>query len=288
MFSLIEMLGREVAPIRVVDVGAMAIGDEPPPYARIMRDGVTEVVGFEPVRAECDRLNARSRPGHRYLPYFIGDGRDGVFRECRFTQSSSLYPPNARLRRRFPGLAQFGEVVRETPVTTRRLDDVPEIGGADYLKLDIQGAELDALRGAARLLAEVVFVETEVEFVPLYEGQPLFAEVDAYLRERGFLLHTFTSMSGRPFLPLHPPNRPSDPFRQLVWGDAVYVKDFTRLGELSAEQMLKLAAIAHDLYGSPDLAGLALQHHDAKSGRGVWRDYMQRLIGSVPEAPPLE
>ena len=50
------------------------------------------------------------------------------------------------------------------------------------------------------------------------------------------------------------------PIRQFLWGDAVYVKDFTRLGDLTPEQLLKLAAIVHDVYGSPDLAALALQH----------------------------
>jgi len=288
MFSLIDLLGASLSTIRIIDVGAMQLGDIAPPYAPIMRDRISRVIGFEPVQAECDKLNAKPRPGHTYLPYFIGDGSPGTFRECRFTPSSSLYVPNAKLRRRFAELAQYGEVVKESAVTTTRLDDIPEIKGADYIKLDIQGGELKALEGAERLLKGIVFVETEVELVPMYEGQPLFAEVDQELRKRGFLFHTFSAMAGRSFVPVHPAGGPGEGFRQMLWGDAVYVKDFTRFSELEPEQLLKIAAIAHDLYGSPDLAALALQHHQVKTGSGHWRAYMMKLMGTIPEAPGLE
>ncbi len=122
----------------------------------------------------------------------------------------------------------------------------------------------------------------------MYVDQPLFAEVDQELRRQGFIFHTFSAMAGRSFVPVHPAGGPGEPFRQTLWGDAVYVKDFTRFAELEPDQLLKIAAIAHDLYGSPDLAALALQHHQVKTGSGHWRAYMIKLLGTVPDAPGLE
>ena len=55
-------------------------------------------------------------------------------------------------------------------------------------KLDVQGFELEALRGCESLLGRFEHVYCECSFVPLYEGQALADEVIAWLRERGLRL----------------------------------------------------------------------------------------------------
>jgi FkbM family methyltransferase len=79
-------------------------------------------------------------------------------------------------------------VDREVPVAT--LDDlVTESGltGPYLLKLDIQGGEIDALRGAARLLKETCCVVSEATVVPSrgYDA-PLIGDLVAYMTESGF------------------------------------------------------------------------------------------------------
>jgi len=94
------------------------------------------------------------------------------------------------------------DVVGRVPVTTKRMQDLKEITDTDFLKVDVQGAELYVLRGAGRCLEDAVVVHTEAEFVPMYKEQPLFAEVDQFLRQSGFIFHKFDGVAGRPFKPL--------------------------------------------------------------------------------------
>lgn len=274
-FSLVSLLGPLAPPVDVIDVGAMWNGEESVDYANLVHAAVARVVGFEPVQAECDRLNAMNLPGHRFLPYFIGDGRPGTFRVCNANMSSSLYEPNLPLLGRFTGLANLNQVTAREPVQTRALDDIPEITGADFIKLDIQGAEADALRGATRTLGGTLAVHVECEFVPMYTGQPLFGDIDVLLRARGFFFHHFASVWGWPFAPFEADQR--DPARQALWCDAVYLRDFMAWGSLTPAQLLKLAVILHEVYGSFDTAAFALHLYDRATGTTIWRQYAQRL-----------
>jgi hypothetical protein len=52
--------------------------------------------------------------------------------------------------------------------------------------MDLQGAELHALRGLGDAISGVKYIISEIERKPIYYGQDLLPEVDDYLRERGF------------------------------------------------------------------------------------------------------
>lgn len=55
-----------------------------------------------------------------------------------------------------------------------------------YLKVDVQGSELEVLRGAETTLARVELVQAELSLVPLYDGAPRFDDVIEHLAQRGF------------------------------------------------------------------------------------------------------
>jgi hypothetical protein len=78
---------------------------------------------------------------------------------------------------------------------------------ADYnfMNLDIQGAELLALRGAGDILKNFDYIYTEVNIEELYDGCCLMNEIDEYLKQFGFK-RVITEMT------------------QYGWGDAFYVK----------------------------------------------------------------
>src|ERR1700679_10289 len=148
----------------------------------------------------------------------------------------------------------WGTVKQQIPVTTRKLDDIAQIAHLDFLKMDVQGAEREVLAHGRGKLAETVVIQTEVSFVPLYQGQPVFGEMDLALRELGFLPHCVTGTKIWPIAPMVVGDQPNRGIRQLLETDMVYVRDFSRPGNMSAEQWKHLALVAHHCYGSYDLA----------------------------------
>jgi len=66
----------------------------------------------------------------------------------------------------------------------------------DVLKLDLQGYELEALKGGANLLAAgVACIYLEVHFVPFYEGSALFSDIDMLLRNAGYRLQNLYNIA---------------------------------------------------------------------------------------------
>ncbi len=280
MFNIHDVFPGQPPQLFVVDVGAASMGEGTDPYHQLAALPNTHVIGFEPNAQACEKRNREAPANHKFLPYFVGDGCERRFYMCENPLTSSLYEPNHELLDRFQRLHL--PVVGSEMVQTQRLDDIIGIDGCDYLKLDIQGAELDAIRGGHRLLADALIVHTEIEFIPMYKGQALFGDIDVALRERGFLLHKFQGLFSRQMKPIVLNNDPFSPFSQLVYAEAaVYVKNFMEFDALAADKLLNLASILHIAYGSYDLCAQALSAYDRKGGTQVLDAYLARLTGQA-------
>jgi FkbM family methyltransferase len=108
--------------------------------------------------------------------------------------SSSLLPITAEQDALFPGTAEIGTaMVRVGPLHDFITED--RIEPPALLKLDVQGFELQVLRGCESLLQRFAYVYAECSFVELYGGQALADEVIAWLRERGFRLRGVYNMT---------------------------------------------------------------------------------------------
>ena len=86
----------------------------------------------------------------------------------------------------------------EVKVRAIRLDDFMEtnkIAHIDILWMDIQGGELSALKSLGARLESVKVIYSEVEFIEIYENQPLFSDIKAYLKERNFVFVGFSHNS---------------------------------------------------------------------------------------------
>ena len=169
-------------------------------------------------------------------------------------------------------------ITRTDPVQTKRLDDIPEMKGTDLLKVDVQGAEVLVFDGAAETLKDVLVIESEVCFAPLYRHQCLFSDIDIVLRSRGFAFHRLDGVAGRAFKPLIVNNDVNATMSQWLWADAIYVRDFMTFDQLPPPALLKLAVIMHENYGSFDLVASALEAHDRQTGSGLQPAYIQRLV----------
>lgn len=99
-------------------------------------------------------------------------------------------------------------------LTLDRLCAARKIELVDVLKMDIQGGELMALRGAKDMLSRgaIRLVVLEVNFVPMYQDMPTFWDVADHLRSHGYALQGIYELR-------HQPQQPA----VLCWADAIFV-----------------------------------------------------------------
>jgi FkbM family methyltransferase len=213
----------------------------------------TKFIGFEPDPEEHERLSCIAKPGYTYVNVAVG-GRDeqNTLHVTRNPACSSLLRPNHAFYSQFQDCGPNLEVVGEKIVEVVSLDSfLPKMGicSIDFLDLDTQGSELEILHGARTFLsAHTVGVKCEVEFFPLYLNQSLFGDVDEYLRSIGFMLFDLSrTRYRRANFPPHALTR-----GQLLWGDAVYLRDYRTFPAQSCKlPLIKLCLLA-----------LHLQFHD--------------------------
>lgn len=153
-----------------------------------------------------------------------------------------------------------------------------------YLKIDIQGAELEAFTTGPHLLSQLVMVRCEVSFLPIYKSQPLFADISAFMMESGFELLRFVEQhhwrrNSRTKYPRVAGNGVSS-VGQLIHGDALFVRSPESLigtGPKAGTKLLDLAFLAY-AYGDVDLAIAALNTDDAVSTFETFRKEQNETV----------
>jgi hypothetical protein len=166
---------------------------------------------------------------------------------------SSLYRPNPHALAFFNGFSNFGKVFSVEDVQTVRLDDVEMLEDLDFIKLDIQGAELVSLQNGQEKLKNVLAVQLEVSYIPLYEDQPTFGEVDVWMRAQGFMPHCFLATKRWSIAPTIFGGNFRVAGNQLLESDIVYVRDPMKLIGLSDEKLITFAWLTHYCFKSTDL-----------------------------------
>lgn len=227
----------------IVDIGSNPV-DGSPPYARMLDEGMCTVTGIDP------QGEAPEHPNVKTLRYIVGDGTKQTFHACTMQGMSSLLRISKARASLFPNMLEWGTPAETRNVQTTRLDDIPGIDAMDFLKMDVQGSELDILSYSREKLSKCVAVMTEMSFVPLYAGQAAFGRMDTELRHLGFMPHCFVEAKLWPLATQSPiPNLAPN---QLLECDMLYVRDITN--SMSDEMWKHLAMVAHHICGSFDLA----------------------------------
>lgn len=146
------------------------------------------IVAYEPQSGAVDTFRkVITGPGNVTLHQFaVGDSEGHAeINISRRTDSSSLLPTSAEL----PKLFKDTEHHSKERVRVARLDSFPahwQEARRAFLKIDVQGLELQVLRGAKEALKHCAYVYVECSHVELYQGQALFDEVNAFLGQNGF------------------------------------------------------------------------------------------------------
>lgn len=231
-----ERLGRKP---RIIDVGAQTLGPGSHVYDALMRYCEVEITGFDPLETRLDerQVSEGGDGAVTLLPYALGDGGDHTLYINNHDATSSLYPLNETGNAPFPLLSQL-HTVRTERLRTHRLDDVISHRQVDFLKVDVQGGELLVLQHARQVLQQTAVIHCEVEFSPIYHGQPLFGDIAQFLTGAGFYFLDFS------FLGHYAPETrmgftTND---RLMWADAVFLRSDPS-PEIKSAQALALALI---------------------------------------------
>lgn len=248
------LLLERLSPARrttVVDVGANPIN--PAPYATLLAMGGAHVVGFEPQARAFAALMASPRPEETYFNLAAGRGGPVTLHLYRSSGMTSVFPPH------LPGLeligqAKLGRVQGQERLETVALDAVEGLPEFDLLKIDIQGGELTVFEGARARMATCLAVIVELRYLRLYQGEPMLGGVDQELRAQGFELHKLMFTKSGPIANSQSARlktrRVAD---QMIDGDAVYLRDPTRMAEWTDEQIKHLAILAASTFASHSL-----------------------------------
>ncbi len=174
-----------IAPATILDVGAnrgqftsACLGYFPDAY----------IIAFEAIPELCNDLEALfgPYPKVRVMATALGSRRERRrFQVNEYSPSSSFLPLSQRHQEAYAHATKTNDI----EVDIMPLDEAVEVAALAapiLLKLDVQGFEMEVLKGARDTLARVDHVLLETSFHRMYEGEPLFDDYARFLGERGF------------------------------------------------------------------------------------------------------
>ena len=151
------------------EIGALQIENSKEPFYELLDHfPSSKIIGFEIEKDICDKMNAKSQKGVKYYPYALGKANEKrKFYVTQHPMCCSLYKPNEALISLYNNF-QVAYLKYETEVETISLDyfvDEQKIEEIDFIKIDVQGAELDIFKGGSKALDGVLQIVSEVEFI---------------------------------------------------------------------------------------------------------------------------
>ncbi|MDA9071409.1 FkbM family methyltransferase [Candidatus Pelagibacter sp.] len=251
----------------IIEVGAHPYGGKEELFYRLLDFFPnSKVNAFEIDETECQKLNKLSKNGVQFFPYALGYKEEvRKFYETNHPMCSSLYEPDIELLKLYHNLevAYLRNISEIKTISIDKFMETEKIKTVDFIKIDIQGAELDVFKGANKCLENILSIVSEVEFIQIYKNQPLFGDVCSFLNRKDIMFHKFLGLAGRSLKPIIINNEKNYPI-QHIWSDAVFIKNIFKIPYLDNSQLLKLSVFSY-LYGSPDLTVFCLQNYDKKN-----------------------
>ena len=213
-----------------------------------------DAVGFEPNSVEFGKLKTQASDPWKsvtMLPYGVsGETGSQTLYVPTDPEAASLLKHNSAIGNKFDK-PQFFEIEHTEEIDTLSLGDAltnSDLQTVDYLKIDIEGAELAVLQSSPSVVAETLAIKTEVAFMEFRQGQPLAGDVDAFLRRSGFELMDILSPAhwrrhGYVVDPFYSAETPPYSRGQIVQSDYLFFRDPDTLDD-HVPQLLKLSMIS--------------------------------------------
>lgn len=207
--------------IRILDIGSLELKNEQHFWLPLSNYLNLEVTGFDPQLPSRKQilpgLNESKKISFTNLNYALGDNEKRSFYINNIPETSSLFPI---IEDSVFFELQALKCTMKEDVETVRLDDIVPFGNFQLIKLDVQGAELQILKNSEFNLKSASIIYVEVEHQMLYEGQPLYWEIDCFLRNSHFelvdLFNVYGTLSNSQNFKLP---------QTLLWSDALYIRE---------------------------------------------------------------
>jgi len=187
----------------VVHIGAH-YGEEIQEY---VDNGIQNIIVFEPLSKNFEVLAERLQNVNADIQGYqvaLGSkkGTATMYLSSNEAQSSSILKPKEHLEHH-PDVTFNGTEEVEVSV----LDEY-DLGESNFINMDVQGYELEVLKGGSETLKKVDYVYCEVNRGEMYEGNAMIDDIDQYLSDYGFER-----------VETHWPET------WYKWGDALYIKN---------------------------------------------------------------
>ena len=183
-------LGRLIDAVSpsILDIGARGGADE----ELLSIASMSRIICFEPDTAEFGALSARGDSRWReftVLPFAVG-GQSGPqpLHVPSDPRAASLLKPDPAIADRF-GQSHLHVSQKTLTVDTWTLDALRREGHldrVDYMKIDVEGAELDILKAGGTILQDCVALKVECSFLRQRMNQPLIWDIVPFLAAAGF------------------------------------------------------------------------------------------------------
>lgn len=210
-YLIVSRLVGRVDPV-VIDGGAH-LGDMVEKFGALLPEAVFHCFEPDPVLAEALGRKFAGSPRVNVVQAALGDAAGkakfniNISRPC-----NSLLPSAAEsLKAELKPLFQLVEQVEVDVTTIDEYCRENSIKRVDAIKLDLQGYDFFALRGATATLQQAKVVIAEVWFKEVYKGSHCFPDILNLMLDQGFRLHTLCG--------LH-----YGEVDELLWADAIFVK----------------------------------------------------------------
>jgi len=217
---------------KILDIGAR--GGLIEPWKSVPCELIkTTLVEPDPIEAErlIKALSKNQNSEADVLQYALWSSNTELFLNINRSEgTSSILNPNRSFLKSFPESERF-DTLRRLPIRAVSVDYLAEqkqLIETDFLKIDIQGAELNVLNGGISFFKKnLIGLEVEVEFSRMYEGQPLFRDIDRFVNEE--LSLSLWDLRGTYWRYKTPKYIGGGQKGQLIFADALYLMSIPNL-----------------------------------------------------------